>query len=208
MIVAATRKRLTRSSLTAAIAVAGALAWTSPGTTHPHIWIDAAATLVFEHGALVGVDTQWTLDPFVSALLIEDFDENDNGVFDADEAAAIEQLTFVGLSEFGFYTHLRVDGVEASPETVQQFQPTISGDTVLYSFFVPLPEPADPTRQRVDVAFYDETYYTDLYVEDGWIAVRGDETSGCVPTLRLDTDSPYYFGIVFPTRIGLRCAEG
>ncbi len=201
------RNRLARTTAATALAV-GMLGWTVPGDAHPHIWIDAAATLVFEHGVLVSVETQWTLDPFVSALLIQDFDADENGVFDADEATALEQATFVGLSEFGFYTHLRIGGVAYSPETVQAFQPTIRDDTVLYSFVVPLPEPIDPARQSVDVAFYDETYYTDLYTEDGWIAVSGDQTAGCVPTLRQDTETPIYFGMVFPVRIGLRCVEG
>ncbi len=208
MTVTGTRRRLARSGIAMALAVSGALATAQPSAAHPHIWIDAAATLVFEHGALVGVEVEWTLDPFVSALLIEDFDADKNGAFDPEEATALEQMTFVGLSEYGFYTHLRVDGVESTPETVQQFRPTIRDDVVLYSFFVGLPEPADPSRQAVDVAFYDETYYTDLYTEDGWIAVRGDQTAGCVPTLRQDTETPYYFGVVFPQRIGLRCAEG
>lgn len=208
MTVTSKLRPLARSPIATALATAGMLAWTSPGSAHPHIWIDAAANLVLEHGALVGVRAQWKLDPFVSALLVEDFDADKDGVFDAEEATALEQATFVGLSEFGFYTHLRIDGVAYSPETVQEFQPTIRDDIVIYSFFVPLPDPADPSRQTVDVAFYDETYYTDLYTEDGWITVSGDQTSGCVPTFRQDTESPFYFGMVFPVRIGLSCAEG
>lgn len=208
MTVTSERRALARAGIASAVAVAGALAMTQPGQAHPHIWIDAAATLVFEHGALVGVETRWTLDPFVSALLIQDFDADSNGVFDSGEATALEQATFVGLSEFGFYTHMRIDGVGYSPETVQQFRPTIQDDTVLYDFYVALPQPVDPARQQVDVAFYDETFYTDLYTEDGWIAVSGDQTAACVPTLRQDIETPIYFGMVFPVRIGLRCAEG
>ncbi len=208
MSVTAIRNKLHRRLFAAALTFAGALAATGPGTSHPHIWIDAEATLVFEHGALVGVETRWTLDPFVSALLIEDFDTDKNGVFEPEEVSVLEQATFVGLREFGFYTHLRVDGVASSPDTVLDFQPTIRDDTVLYEFYVPLPEPADPSRQRVDIAFYDETYFTDLYYEDASISVSGDQTGGCSLSLREDLDSPIYFGMVFPTRIGLRCAEG
>ena len=208
MSVTATRKRPAPRHVAAALTFAAALAATGPATTHPHIWIDAAANLVFEHGALVGVEARWTLDPFVSALLIEDFDADKNGVFEPEEATALEQATFVGLSEFGFYTHLRVDGVASSPETVLNFRPTISGDTVLYDFYVPLPEPADPSRQRVDIAFYDETYFTDLYYEESMVSVSGDQTGGCSLSLREDHDTPIYYGMVFPLRIGLRCAEG
>lgn len=191
-----------------ALAIAGATAATQPADAHPHIWIDAAATLVFEQGALAGIEARWTLDPFVSALLIEDFDRDRDGAFGPEEAETLKQATFVGLSEFGFYTHLRIDGVASSPGTVLDFQPTISDGTVLYSFYVPLPVPVDPARQAVDVAFYDETYYTDVYYEDGWISVRGDAAAGCTPALWEDTDTPVYFGMVFPVRIGLRCAEG
>ena len=204
----ATRKKPVRYGIASALAIACALSTTGPGTAHPHIWIDAAANLVFEQGALVGIETQWTLDPFISALLIEDFDADKDGVFEPDEAVALEQATFVGLSEFGFYTHLRIDGVASSPETVLNFHPTIRDGTVLYSFYVPLPEPADPTRQAVDIAFYDETYYTDLYYEDASVSISGDHPGGCTPALREDHDTPIYYGMVFPLRIGLRCAEG
>lgn len=208
MSVTATRKKSYRHHLAAALTFAGVLAATGPGTTHPHIWIDASATLVFEHGALVGVETRWDLDPFVSALLMEDFDADKNGIFEPEEAMALEQATFVGLSEFGFYTHMRVDGVASSPETVLDFRPSIRDDIVVYDFFVPLPEPVDPSRQRVDIAFYDETYFTDLYYEEASISLGGDQTGGCSLSLREDIETPIYFGMVFPLRIGLRCAEG
>jgi len=198
----------TGTALLGVAALAGALTASAPASAHPHIWIDAEAVLVFEHGALVGVEARWTLDPFVSALLIEDFDVDKDGSFNAEEAAALEQATFVGLSEFGFYTHLRIDGVTSSPETVSDFHPTIRDDIVLYDFYVPLPAPVDPSRISVDIAFYDDSYYTDLYIEDATVSVRGDVAAGCAATLRLDEQTPIYYGMVFPTRIGIRCAEG
>lgn len=203
-----TRRLLFQPCIVATLAAAGALVAAQPGAAHPHIWIDAKATLVFEHGALVGIRSNWTLDPFVSALLKEDFDSDKDGAFDAEEIGALEEATFVGLSEFGFYTHIRIDGTDYSPQSVEEFQPVIEGDVVVYQFFVPLPEPVDPTSQAVDVAFYDDTFYTDLYTEDGWTTLSGDQVAGCVPVHEVDYDSPYYYGVVFPTRIGLRCAEG
>lgn len=188
--------------------LAATLATIAPASAHPHIWIDAEAVLVIEHGALVGVETRWTLDPFVSALLIEDFDVDKNGAFDDQEASALEQAAFVGLSEYGFYTHLRIDGEMSSPETVLNFRPTIRDDVVLYEFYVSLPAPTDPSHQSVDIAFYDDSYYTDLYYEDASVSLRGDKTTGCVATLHLDEQTPIYYGMVFPTRIGLNCAEG
>lgn len=186
----------------------GPLTASAPVSAHPHIWIDAEAVLIIENGALVGVETRWTLDPFVSALLIEDFDADKDGGFDAQEAAALEEATFVGLSEFGFYTHLRIDGMTSSPETVLDFRPTIRDDIVLYEFRMPLPAPVDPSRQSVDIAFYDDSYYTDLYYEDTMVSTRGDLPAGCTATLRLDEETPIYYGMVFPTRIGISCAEG
>jgi len=203
-----TRRNSARNGTAMALAIAGALIAANPAEAHPHIWIDAAATLVFEQGALVGVETQWTLDPFVSALLIEDFDADKNGVFEPDEMSALEQATFVGLSEYGFYTHLRIDGVASSPEAVSDFLPTIRDDIVLFEFYVPLPAPVDPLRQSVDIAFYDDSYYTDLYVEDSTVSLRGDLAAGCAATVRLDEQTPIYYGVVFPTRIGISCAEG
>lgn len=202
------RAKSLRRGMAAGIAAAATLLATGPSKAHPHIWIDARATLVFEQGALIGVEAHWTLDPFVSALLMEDFDADKDGTFDADEAAALEQATFVGLSEFGFYTHIRIEGTDYTPQAVDAFRPSIEGDVVVYEFYVPLPEQTDRTSKSVDVAFYDDTYYVELYTEEGWNSVSGDQVAGCAPVLEVDYDSPYYYGVVFPTRIGLSCVEG
>ncbi|NNG04216.1 MAG: DUF1007 family protein [Inquilinus sp.] len=191
-----------------AVLAAATLAGARPAAAHPHVWIDARASLVMADGLLQGIAVEWTLDAFVSALLIEDFDGDGDGAFSTHEAAALHDQTFSGLSEYGYYTHLTVDGIDIGPAEIRDFAPAIAGDAVVYRFFAPLPIPADPTRKRVEVAFYDETYYVDVALVEPGIALAGAEGLGCTLEGREDLETPLYYGLAFPYRTAIVCAAG
>ena len=199
-----------RPSVASGVAVlaAAALAGAQPAAAHPHVWIDARASLVMADGLLQGVAVEWALDVFVSALLIEDFDSDGDGAFDAAETAAIYDQTFSGLAEYGYYTHLTVDGIDIGPSEVRDFSPAIAGDAVVYRFTVPLAVPVDPTRERVELAFYDETYYVDVALVEPGIALVGAEGLGCTLEGREDLETPLYYGLAFPYRTAIACAAG
>src|SRR6185295_63118 len=52
------------------------LAFTHPAQAHPHVWVTVESTLLYEHGAFVGLKHKWTFDEFYSAMAVEGLDTN------------------------------------------------------------------------------------------------------------------------------------
>lgn len=72
---------------------------------HPHIWIEARSTIVFNNdGAISAIRHQWTFDAAFSAWSIQGLDTNNDGQISTQEFDALAAENMVGLSEFDFYT--------------------------------------------------------------------------------------------------------
>ena len=182
------------------------LAPAAAANAHPHIWIRATATLQFDNGKIVGIQHEWLFDDFFSNALITDFDKNKNKQFDPDEIAELEKNAFVALKEFGYFTHIKVDGKQVAIETTRGFTPAIKDGKVIYRFTAVLPQPVDPRAAQFAAGVYDHSYYVDVEL-NAQIGVKlagaGSET--CKFAVVEDKDAPLYFGATFARQIELRC---
>src|SRR5262245_14835223 len=79
---------------------------------HPHVYIDNTTTFQFAGGKLVALKLRWVFDELFSATVIDQFDTDKDGRFDAKERAALEQGAFANLREYAYFTYLTVDGDE------------------------------------------------------------------------------------------------
>jgi nickel/cobalt transporter (NicO) family protein len=103
----AIRTRLPIATAGALLACAGRA---EPVGAHPHVWIDAVVTFVFEDGQLVGLRHHWKFDEFFGSFVIEEHDDNGDGAFDAAEVSAIRDTAFSNLREYDYFTHVHIDG--------------------------------------------------------------------------------------------------
>jgi ABC-type uncharacterized transport system substrate-binding protein len=173
-----------------------------PAPAHPHVWIDAVATFVFEKGALVGLRQHWRFDELFSSFVIEEHDANGDGVLDQAEIEAIREQAFSNLRDYGYFTHARIDGQELTDFTAR-----IEGDLLVYEFTMPLPEPIDPGVDRFAAGIYDSEYYVEVLL-DQYDPVRfeGIASGACTFAIREDVEHPIYYGMVNPPTITLNCA--
>jgi ABC-type uncharacterized transport system substrate-binding protein len=67
--------------------VTGALALTiGAAAVHPHIWIDAKATISFnDAGELVAIHNTWTFDEAFSVWQIQGLDSNNDGITSSED---------------------------------------------------------------------------------------------------------------------------
>jgi ABC-type nickel/cobalt efflux system permease component RcnA/ABC-type uncharacterized transport system substrate-binding protein len=73
---------------------------------HPHILVDAKATLVFsKDGAVSEIRHEWTFDEAYSAWALQGADANANGAVEGAELQAIADDNLAGLAEYEFYTY-------------------------------------------------------------------------------------------------------
>jgi ABC-type uncharacterized transport system substrate-binding protein len=185
-----------------ALLVAGA----PPAFAHPHIWINSVTTFHFEAGRLTGLELEWAFDEFFGEWVVQDFDLDGDGVLDAEEQARLYEEAFVGLAEFDFLTHIRIDGEKLRVTAVEGFEAVIEDGVLVYRFTVPFAEPIDPGRQRVSTSLYDETFFIDVML-DGADPVRfeGVADGACHFAVREDAGNAIYFGLVYPLVIDLDC---
>jgi ABC-type nickel/cobalt efflux system permease component RcnA/ABC-type uncharacterized transport system substrate-binding protein len=78
---------------------------TSSALAHPHIFVDAKATITFDDaGQVVKVHNSWTFDEAYSAWAVQGLDTNNDGQLSREELQPLADDNMQGLSEYEYYT--------------------------------------------------------------------------------------------------------
>jgi tRNA threonylcarbamoyladenosine biosynthesis protein TsaE len=185
--------------LTALVAAASAGA-------HPHVWIDAKATVIFTKGKVTAIHMRWTFDPLFTAMVMGEHDKDKNKSFNKAEAVDIQKNAFSNLKNYSYFTHLRLNGKPAKVSRVRGFKPTFVKGKLVYDFTVLLDKPVDPLKTRFGFGVYDETYYIEIQFDEKTpVAKTGRGSAGCTYKIAVDKKHPFYSGIIFPRIATLRC---
>ena len=98
--------RLRFLSVAAVAAVVVGTAAEAPA--HPHVWIDATATLHFDRARrLVAVEARWAFDDFYSALVVEGMPQGRDGTVPASALKPMADDNVRQLKDWGYFTVLR-----------------------------------------------------------------------------------------------------
>lgn len=72
---------------------------------HPHVFIDARVTVVFDGDRIVALKHRWTFDDAYSAFAVQGLDQNGDGAYSAEELAELATVNVESLSEFDYFTY-------------------------------------------------------------------------------------------------------
>jgi ABC-type uncharacterized transport system substrate-binding protein len=136
---------------------------------HPHVWIDATASLsVNETGQWTGVTVTWTFDEFYSQASVEGFDENGDDLPDKAPMDAMFNEALENLREWIYFTDARLgdtrltwgDGVTGGASWVD--------GRLVYRFVLPLAEPVDLVEhaKEISLRLYDPTFYISILLAE------------------------------------------
>ncbi|MCD6075418.1 MAG: transporter, partial [Rhodospirillales bacterium] len=139
--------RMIPKSLFIVCALAVVALLSGSASAHPHLWIDAAGTILFDKDKVTGIRFQWTFDEFFSAGVIGEFDKNNNKQFDANEIEPLRVGAFEGTKEVGFFTDIQINGEKFAIEATHDFTARIEKGVAVYQFTVPLAEPIEPAQK-------------------------------------------------------------
>lgn len=193
--------------IAAALIATLALVSASSAGAHPHVWIDAKATVIFQKGKVIAIRMHWTFDPLFAMLVMGEHDKDKNKSINKAEAADIQKNAFSNLKDYSYFTHLRLDGKVARVSRVTGFKPSFVGGKLVYVFTVWLDRPVDPLKTRFGFGVYDESYYIEIqFDEKAPVAMTGAGSTGCTYKIAVDKKNPFYSGIIFPRIATLRCA--
>jgi nickel/cobalt exporter len=162
------------------LALFGALLAT-PAAAHPHIFIDAKATVVFdESGAVTEIRNEWSFDEAFSAWSIEGLDANGDGTVSREEQQDLANQDMDGLSQYQFYTFAGEQGVTDNLAFERGQNPTrdhIDGHTIL-KFGVKLAEPYR-IKRTLELSINDPEYYVAITFAGPQTVTLENAPAGC-----------------------------
>jgi len=144
-----------------------AIIWADNTEAHPHVWINAFVSFIFEKTKIHTIKLHWQFDPFFSQVLSSDFDPNNDGIFDAEETKIMEDQILTSLKDYGFFTHSIIKPQEFDLfEKADNFSATINDRELMFTFELTLNEPIDLKKGAFGLSFYDPSNYIELIIDD------------------------------------------
>jgi len=166
-----------------AVLAAAALAGAVPreGRAHPHVWIDARSTVIFDDQQRVSaLRVSWRFDDFYSLFAIEGLDTDGDGTVSEAELRPLAELNVTSLEEYRYFTYVTADGADVPYGPVSEYASRFEDGILSLEFVIPLETPVDPRRAQVSFKSYDPTFY--IAVEPALqdpVRFAGSPPSGC-----------------------------
>ncbi len=156
-----------------------------PALAHPHVWVTASATVLYDHNAITGLQQAWTFDEFYTQQAIEGLDKNGDGKYDRQELSELAQVNIDGLKEFNYFTVAKLGNGELKFKPPVDYWLEYNDQKILtLHFTLPLekPVPADATGFAFSVS--DPSYFIafDL-AKDHPIKLGPGAPPGCAATI-------------------------
>lgn len=144
----------------AAASIAGLL-MVSAGAAraHPHVWVTYEATIVYDKGAVTGVEHIWSFDDMYTAMAIQGLDKNNDGVYSREELDELAKVNMEGLKDFSYFTFAKLNGTElkfAGP--ADPWLEHTNGILRLH-FRMPLEQPVLAEAEGLNFSIYDPSYF-------------------------------------------------
>lgn len=182
-------KRLSVAALAGAFLLL--LATAVPALAHPHIFIDAKATIVFDDaGDVTGIRHQWTFDEAFSAWSIQGLDTNNDGVTSEQELQPLADENMKGLAAYNYYTSL---GELGQPDLTFKSMPnprlTYAQERTTLQFGIQLDKPYR-IGKVLEVGIDDPEYYVAITFAGPQAISLENAPAGCSAVLNPPKDLP------------------
>lgn len=164
------------------------LAAAAPLQAHPHVWIDARATLVFDtQGRLAAVEQQWRFDEMFAAYAAQGMPTGPDGSLTPEtmRRMADDWMEALGEPISHYFTTVQVDGRRQAFGKPRDARVTRDAKGLLtLSFVLPLAKPAAPAARGVSIDVYDPTFFVAYAFDEPDAVTLKAAPAGCKPSYR------------------------
>ena len=167
--------------------------------SHPHVFIYQRIKIVFDDQGLAGFNIHWTFDDMFASMIAGDYDKNENEVLENSEVALIKKEVFSNLSNYNYFTFVKIDGKPFDVKIIQYFSAELHDKKLVYKFFIPCHVTATSNFKKVTVASYDPSYYSAiLFANNGSVSLDSSDSFKVKTNIKEDKSTSIYYGQVNP----------
>jgi ABC-type uncharacterized transport system substrate-binding protein len=175
----------------AVLMLMGTWAGLTPAVAHPHVTVEATATLLFsDTGQVTGVQHHWQFDEAYSAYAVQGLPTAKDGTISREILAPLAKENTESLSEFDYFTKLKVDGKKLDFSAPVDYWLDYGKGALTLHFTLPLKQPV-PLSRTGGIELYDPTYFVSFMFRtgDNAFAMKG-APNGCVATITRPKTDP------------------
>jgi len=146
---------------------------------HPHIFVDAMATIVFDaQGRISAVSNVWEFDEAFTAFAVEGLDQNGDGMLSDAELAPLAKVNIDSLKEYDYFTYLLAGDTKNVFVTPTKYHLEYHGNRLTLFFTLPLKDPV-PVDGTATVEIFDPEYFVAFtFVKNHPVSLQG-APAGC-----------------------------
>jgi ABC-type uncharacterized transport system substrate-binding protein len=143
------------------LALVAALALAPAGAAaHPHVWVTVKATVLYENGAITGLQQAWTFDEMYTAMAIEGLDTDKDGKYSREELAELAKVNIDGLKEFDYFTYAKLGAKDLKFKAPVDYWLDHTPEGVLtLHLTLPLETPVAPGTGGFAFQVFDPSYF-------------------------------------------------
>lgn len=147
---------------------------------------------VWNRERLSGCWIEWTFDQFFSADIIQAYDHDGNGTFDAKETKEVYNGAFINLKNYYYFTFIRQGATRTNPPSVDKFTAGIRDRKMWYRFFIDLSKTAPG---EICLSVYDYTFFCDIRYPDASPVKLSYDPEFVHPSFQIveNKDNPVYY---------------
>lgn len=164
-------------------------------TAHPHVYVDASLTFVFDSSGLKAVRENWLFDEIFSRAVMSDLGLTEENLSTLEGQRTIYEGAFAYLKNYQWFTFIESNGRRIPVTETRDFQANLKDGRLVYEFTVPLDMPLSEIK-NFRLGIFDSEYYTDIVLADGGIAFEIDGMVQVSHTIRPGNDLKYWQFIV------------
>lgn len=167
--------------------------------SHPHVFITQKIKIVFNDQGLAGFNINWTFDDMFASMLVGDYDKNKNKFFEKNEVALIKKEAFSNLSDYNYFTFIKINGKTFVVKYIQSFSAELHDKKLIYDFFIPCHVTATRRFKHVKVSTYDPSYYCAIFFENNdLVSLDNSNFYKVRTTVKKDKSTTIYYGQINP----------
>src|SRR3954468_6957744 len=158
---------------------------------HPHIFVDAKATVTFnDAGQVVSIHNKWVFDEAYSAWSIQGLDTNNDGKVTQAELQPLADDNMDGLADYEYYTFAG-EGNDPNLKFSHGSNPTIDydGKQTTLNFDIALAQPY-AIRKALQLSIDDPEYYVAITFKDASDITLINAPKNCGVTIQDGKDLP------------------